>query len=74
MERNQPVHKFWNELIAPLQGDSAAVHRQVVKGWTIQAGEGFQMGKSTLLIEDLGVALQGERRIKNAGATAGTLF
>ena len=74
MERNQSIHKFRDEMITPLQRDAMGVGWKLVESRPIQAGEGFEMLQSALLIKNLGVTLQGEGRIKDAGATAGTFL
>ena len=74
MERNQSIHKFWHEMVTPLQRDATRVGWTVVEGRPIQAGEGFEMLQSALLIKYLGVTLQGEGRIEDAGASAGTFL
>ena len=74
MERNQSVNKFRHEMVTPLQRDASSVGWKVVEGRPIQAGEGFEMLQSALLIKNLGVTLQGEGRIEDAGASAGTFL
>ena len=74
MEGNQAVHKFWHQLILPLERDAIRVGRQVVEGRTIQAREGLQPVQSILLIKHFGVALKRMGRIEDAGTTAGGFF
>ena len=74
MERNQSIHKFRHKMVTTLQRDLTAIDRQVVKGRAIQTGEGFEIGQSAFLIKNLGVTLQGEGRIEDAGASASTFL
>ena len=74
MERNQSIHKFRHKMITPFQRDATRIHWKVIKSWPIKTGECFEMGQSALLIKNLGIALEGEGRIEDAGASAGTFL
>ena len=74
MERNQSIHKFRHKMITPLQPDKTRVGWKVVERRPIETGEGFEMGQSALFIKNLGIALESEGRIEDAGASAGTFL
>ena len=74
MERNQSIHKFRHEMIAPMQRDAVGVGWKVVESRPIQTGEGFKMGQRAFLIKNLCIAFQGEGRIEDAGASTGTFL
>ena len=71
MERNQSIHKCRHKMLTPLQRDATRVDWKAVEGGPIQTGEGLEMCQSAFLIKNLGIALQGEGRIEDAGTTAG---
>ena len=60
MERNQSIHKFRHKMITPLQRDAMGVGWKLVESRPIQAGEGFEMLQSALLIKNMGEENKGE--------------